>query len=88
MFTAMHQTSACLPRWFGVEVIKGAGQLEISSISMSVLEIMGSIQTLSDHFGILSDPKKFGSDIWLSTNQTNVHFMRADRDVSIYVKVN
>ena len=32
-----------------------------------VLEIMVSIQTLSDYFGILSDPKRFGSDIRLST---------------------
>ena len=45
-----------------------------------VLEIMVSIQTLSDHFGILANPKKFGSDIWLSTNQTN--FTCADNDVS------
>ena len=27
-------------------------------------------------------PKKFGSDIWLSTNQTNIHFTCADSDVS------
>ena len=32
----------------------------------AVLEIVVSIQTLSDYFGILSDPKKFGSDICLS----------------------
>ena len=38
-----------------------------NSHTHTVLEIMVSIQTLSDHFGILSDPKKFGSDIWLST---------------------
>ena len=36
-------------------------------VCVSVLEIVVSIQTLSDHFGILSDPKEFGSDIWLST---------------------
>ena len=42
---------------------------------------MVSIQTLSNHFGILSDPKKFGSDIWLNTNQTNIHFTHADGDV-------
>ena len=48
----------------------------------AVLEIVASIQTLSDHFGILSDPRKFGSDIWLSTNQANVHFTCADNDVS------
>ena len=41
-----------------------------------MLEIMVSIQTLSD-------PKKFGSDIWLSTNQTNVQFMCADSDVIV-----
>ena len=49
----------------------------------AVLEIMVSIQTLSEHFGILSDPKMFGSDIWLSTNQTNVHFTCVDGDVSV-----
>ena len=54
-----------------------------SPITITVLEIMVSIQTLSDHFGILSDPKMFGSDIWLSTNQTNVHFTCADSDVSM-----
>ena len=32
-----------------------------------MLEMLVSIQTLSDHFGILSEPKKFGSDIGLST---------------------
>ena len=34
---------------------------------------MVSIQTLSDHFGILSNPKKFGSDIWLSTTSCLFH---------------
>ena len=34
---------------------------------------MLSIQTLSDHFGILSDPEKFGSDIWLSTTSCSFH---------------
>ena len=34
---------------------------------LTVLEIMVSIQTVSDHFGILSDLKNFGSEIWLST---------------------
>ena len=53
-----------------------------SVLSTAVLEIMVSIQTLSDHFGILSDLEKFGSDIWLSTNQTNVHFTSADSDVN------
>ena len=33
----------------------------------AVIEIMVNTQTLSDHFCILSDPKRFGSDIWLST---------------------
>ena len=32
-------------------------------IIIAVLEIMVSIQTLSDHFGILPDSKRFGSDI-------------------------
>ena len=41
-----------------------------------------SIQTLSDHFGILSNPKKFGSDRHLA-NQTNVHFTCADSDVIV-----
>ena len=44
---------------------------------------MVSIQILSDHFGILFDPKKFGSDIWLNTKQTNVHFTREDSDVIV-----
>ena len=35
--------------------------------SRTVLEIVVSILTLSDHFGILSDPKSFRSDIWLSS---------------------
>ena len=39
----------------------------------AVLEIVVSIQTLSDHLGILSDPKKFGSDIWLSTTSCSFH---------------
>ena len=39
----------------------------------TVLEIVVSIQTLSDHLGILSDPKKFGSDIWLSTTSCSFH---------------
>ena len=37
------------------------------------LEIVVSIQTLSDHFDILSDPNKFGSDIWLSTTSCSFH---------------
>ena len=41
--------------------------LEKFTLYISVLEIMVSVWTLSDHFGILSDPKRFGSDIWLST---------------------
>ena len=40
---------------------------------IAVLEIMVSIQTLSDHFGVLSDPKMFGSDIWLSTTSCSFH---------------
>ena len=39
----------------------------------TVLEIVVSIQTLSNHFGILFDPKKFGSDIWLSTTSCSFH---------------
>ena len=42
----------------------------------AVLEIMVSIQTLSDHFGVLSDPKMFGSDIWLSTTSCSFHTHR------------
>ena len=49
----------------------------ISTYICTVLEIMVSIQTLSDHFGILSDPKKLGSDIWLST--TSCHFTHTQR---------
>ena len=49
-----------------------ANQLYIQS-TISVLEIMVSIQTLSDHFGVLSDPKMFGSDIWLSTTSCSFH---------------
>ena len=29
-------------------------------VQYAVLEIMASIQTISDHFGILSDPKRLG----------------------------
>ena len=36
-------------------------------IHYTVLEIMVSIQTFSDHFGILYDRKRFGSDIRLCT---------------------
>ena len=41
----------------------------------TVLEITVSIQTLSDHFSILivQTPKKFVTDIWSSTNQTNIN---------------
>ena len=36
-------------------------------IQYTVLEILVNIQTFSDHFGILYDRKRFGSDIWLCT---------------------
>ena len=39
----------------------------------AVLEIMVSVQTLPDHLGILSYPKKFESDIWLSTTSCSFH---------------
>ena len=37
------------------------------------LEIMVSIQILSDYLDILSDPEKLGSDIWLSTTSCSFH---------------
>ena len=49
----------------------------------AVLEIMVSIQTFSNHFGILSDPKKFGSDIWLSTTSCSFH-TNSDVTKSLY----
>ena len=44
-----------------------------SIVLYTVLEIMISIQTLPDHFGILFDLKMFGSDIWLSTTSCSFH---------------
>ena len=52
--------------------MNGAG-LEGMLDYRAVLEIMVSIQTLSNQFAILSDPKKFGSDIKLSTTSCSFH---------------
>ena len=48
-------------------------QLNTGVYCNTVLEIMVSIQTTFDHFGILSNPKKFGSDVWLSTTSCIFH---------------
>ena len=50
--------------------------------TISVFEVMVSIQTLSDHFGTLLNPKKFGSDIWLSISYLKAHLIHAHSDVA------
>ena len=57
-----------------MEIKSGTGDNnDANSHVRTVVEIMVSIQTLPDLSGILSDPKKFGSDIWLSTTSCSVH---------------
>ena len=54
------------------------------SIPYTVLEIVVSMQTLSDHISTLSDPKKLGSDIWLNSEYN--HFIYTHIDVTkLYV---
>ena len=52
-------------------------------MSHAVLEIIGSINAFSNHFDILSDPKRFKSDIWLSATY-NVHLIHTHSASYLY----